>query len=340
MRIVGIGGGTGLPVLLTGLRALDDRGEGSFDITAIVTVSDSGGSTGVLREAFSMPAMGDIRKCMIALAPERSVLTSVCQHRFENPESFAGHSLGNLILSALHQISGGFAAAVSQACDLLDLRGRVLPATEEPVTLCATYEDGSIVSGESNIPQEGRRIRRVWLELKNAKIPEPPPAPGVIDALNSADAIVLGPGSLYTSIIPNLLVADVVSAIQRAPAVKIYVANLMTQVGETDGYSSADHVRVLLEYLSCIDVCVLNSATIGMGVAERYLKSGSQTVSGAAEDEDQIRRSGVIPVAAPLLRGSESKARHDPETLARLVVSLARGFAGAHQILCGQGNGR
>jgi uncharacterized cofD-like protein len=340
MRIVGIGGGTGLPVLLTGLRALQDRGEGPFDITAIVTVSDSGGSTGVLREAFSMPAMGDIRKCMIALAPEGSVLTSVCQHRFNNPESFAGHSLGNLILSALHQMSGSFAAAVSQACDLLELRGRVLPATEEPVTLCASYDDGNIGRGESNIPQAGRRIIGVWLEMNDAKISCPPPAPGVIEALNDADAIVLGPGSLYTSIIPNLLVAGVVSTIQSAPAVKICVSNLMTQVGETDGYSSADHLRVLLEYLPCIDVCVLNSAAIGMGVAERYLKSGSQIVSGSGEDEDQIRRSGVIPIAAPLLRDGESKARHDPETLARLVVSLARGFAGTHQILCGQGNGR
>jgi 2-phospho-L-lactate transferase/gluconeogenesis factor (CofD/UPF0052 family) len=128
--------------------------------------------------------------------------------------------------------------------------------------------------------------------------------------------------------------------IKSAAAVRIYVSNLMTEVGETDGYSSADHIRVLLEHLPSIDVCVLNSAMIGMGVAERYLKSGSQIVSGTAEDEDEIRRSGVIPVAAPLLRGGESKARHDPETLARLVVSLARGFAGTHQILCGQGNGR
>src|SRR5215471_19341576 len=141
MKIVGIGGGTGLPVLLSGLRELNQGGK-ALDITAIVTVADSGGSTGVLREAFNMPAMGDIRKCMIALAPEQSVMTSVCEHRFDNPESFAGHSLGNLILSALHQMSGSFAAAVRQACDLLELRGRVLPATEEPVTLCAAYDDG------------------------------------------------------------------------------------------------------------------------------------------------------------------------------------------------------
>src|ERR1051326_5023876 len=297
MRIVGIGGGTGLPVLLTGLRALHDCGEAPFDITAIVTVSDSGGSTGVLREAFSMPAMGDIRKCMIALAPERSVLTSVCQHRFDNPESFAGHSLGNLILSALHQMSGSFAAAVSQACDLLELRGRVLPATEEPVTLCATYDDGSIVRGESNVPQAGRRIMRVWLEMQDAKTSLPPAAPGVIEALGNADAIVLGPGSLYTSIIPNLLIRDIANAMEASRAIKVYICNLMTQPGETDGYSAADHVGAILNHLppasTCIDVCVLNSSSVGRAVAQRYLKSGSEMVSGTPEDEDQIRRNGI-----------------------------------------------
>ena len=339
MRIVCIGGGTGLPVLLAGLRDLDETA-GPIDIIAIVAVSDNGGSTGVLREAFSMPAMGDIRKCMIALAPEQSVLTSVCEHRFDNPASFAGHPLGNLILSALYQMSGSFAEAVSQACDLLELRGRVLPATEAPVTLCALYEDGGVACGESNIPQLGRPINRVWLEMENPEKDSLSPAPGVIEALAEADAIVLGPGSLYTSIIPNLLVAEIAWAIQKSPAVKICVSNLMTQSGETDGYSSADHLRALLKYLPAIDVCVLNSAAIGTGVAERYLKSGSQIVSGTAEDEDEIRRIGVIPVAAPLLRSGEIKARHDPETLARLVVSLARGFAGAHQILCSQGNGR
>src|SRR5215468_1213308 len=164
MKIVGIGGGTGLPVLLTGLRELRERGEDPLDITAIVTVSDTGGSTGVLREAFSMPGMGDIRKCMIALAPERSLLTSVCEHRFDNPENFAGHSLGNLILSALYQMSGSFTGAVRQACELLCLKGRVLPATARPVTLCAAYEDGGMACGESNIPQPGRRIHRVWLQ--------------------------------------------------------------------------------------------------------------------------------------------------------------------------------
>jgi len=344
MRIVGIGGGTGLPVLLSGLKELSED-EQPLDITAIVTVADSGGSTGILRDAFKMPAMGDIRKCMISLAAEEAVLTSVCEHRFDNPDGFAGHSLGNLILSALYQMSGSFTGAVRQACELLNLKGRVLPATGRPVTLCAVYDDGGTACGESNIPQPGRRIQRVWLQTSALGVGtydrpyNPPAAPGVIEALERADGIVIGPGSLYTSLIPNLLVDGVPEAIRASSAIKIYVTNLMTQPGETDGYSAADHIRALLEYTS-IDVCVLNSSTVGMGVAQRYSKSGSEIVSGTSEDEDEIRRRGVIPIAAPLLKTGEVKARHDPTTLARLVVSLARGFAGAHEIICGERNGR
>lgn len=329
MKIVGIGGGTGLPVLLSGLRKIQPIGEPQIDITAIVTVSDSGGSTGALRKAFGMPAMGDIRKCMIALAPERAIFTSVCEHRFHNPESFAGHSLGNLILSALYQMSGNFAAAVRLASELMELQGKVLPSTDRPVTLCAFYEDDRIVRGESNIPRPGRRIRRVWFDVQN-----PPAAPGVLEALRNADAIVLGPGSLYTSILPNLLVAGVVDAIQSSAAIKIYVSNLMTQRGETDGFSAADHVNALREYLPSIDVCIMNSSGIGTGVAERYFMSGSEIVAGTPEDEDRMRRMGVLPAAAPLLKAGEIKARHDPAILARLVVSLARGFNGAQELIC------
>src|SRR5207302_6215224 len=296
MRIVGIGGGTGLPVLLRGLTEIGDR-QTPLDLTAIVTVSDSGGSTGILRQAFNMPAVGDIRNCLISLAAKESILTSVCQHRFENPENFAGHSVGNLILSALFQMSGNFAAAVRQASELLELKGRVLPATETPVTLCALYEDGTTAEGESNIPKAGVRISRVWLEPE-----DPSPAPGVLDALDSADAIVIGPGSLYTSIIPNLLVRGVADALKSSRAIKIYICNLMTQPGETAGYSAADHIRALLDYLpsastrgpgeslrSCIDVCLLNSSAIGTAVAQRYLESGSEIVSGGSEDEKEIR---------------------------------------------------
>jgi uncharacterized cofD-like protein len=334
MRIVGIGGGTGLPVLLSGLRELSEGGQ-PLDITAIVTVADSGGSTGALRDAFNMPAMGDLRKCMISLAAEEAVLTSVCRHRFKHPDGFAGHSLGNLILSALYQMSGSFADAVRQACELLQLLGRVLPATEAPVTLCALYEDGGVARGEANIPQPGRRISRVWLEPQS-----PPAAPGVIEALEQADAIVMGPGSLYTSIVPNFLVDGVPLAVQQSKATRIYISNLMTQPGETEGYSAVNHVQSLLEYASPVDVCLLNSSNVGTGVAERYLKSGSRIVQCKAADEDAIRRIGVVPVAAPLLNVEETKVRHDPATLARLVVSLARGLIRAPEIICGQRNGR
>ena len=336
MKIVGIGGGTGLPVLLKGLTEISDE-RNPLDVSAIVTVSDSGGSTGVLRQAFNMPAMGDIRKCLVSLAGDDSVLTSLYQHRFENPENFAGHSVGNLILTALYQMSGNFTDAVRQASDLLGLSGKVLPATEVPVTLCALHENGTIAQGESDVPKPGMRISRVWLEPE-----DPLPAPGVLETLESADAIVIGPGSLYTSIIPNLLVGRIASAIKASPGIKIYICNLMTQAGETDGYSATDHVRALLEYLpaSSIDVCVLNSSPVGRPVANRYLKFGSEIVTVMPEDEDQIRKSGVVPVAAPLLKDGEVKARHDPAMLARLVVSLARGFAGAQEIICSQGNGR
>jgi uncharacterized cofD-like protein len=337
MRIVGIGGGTGLPVLLKGLAEISDECN-ALDITAVVTVSDSGGSTGVLRRAFNMPAMGDIRNCLISLAEDDSILTSLYRHRFNGPESFAGHSVGNLILSALYQLSGNFTTAVQHASELLKVKSKVLPATEVPVTLCALYEDGTVAQGESDVPQPGARISRIWLEPQ-----VPVPAPGVIDALETADAIVIGPGSLYTSIIPNLLVAKVAQAVQSSPAIKIYICNLMTQAGETDGYSAADHLHALHEYLPrgpTIDVCVLNSSVVGKAVAERYLKSGSAIVSGCSEDEERIRKTGVVPVAAPLIKDGEVKARHDPATLARLVVSLARGFAGAHEIICTQGNGR
>jgi uncharacterized cofD-like protein len=337
MRVVGIGGGTGLPVLLSGLKKLDENGEEPVDITAIVTVSDDGGSTGALRGAFGMPAMGDIRNCLVALANPDKLLTLVCQHRFEVTDGLAGHSLGNLILSALYQMSGDFLSAVQLASDLLGVKGQVLPVTEIPVTLCALRQDGTTIEGESAIPQSPGKLSRLWLDP-----PDPLPAPGVLNALKYADAIVLGPGSLYTSIIPNLLVEGVAEAIYASRAIKIYVCNLMTQAGETDGYSAADHLRALDSYLpeGSIDACILNNQSIGMGLAERYQRSDAETVWFTPENEDDIRRAGVIPVAAALLKDGEVKARHDPEALARVVVSLACGVTGMQELTCGQRNGR
>ncbi len=329
MKIVGIGGGTGLPVLLRGLKQLNDSGEEKIDITAIVTVSDNGGSTGVLRGAFDMPAMGDIRNSIISLSPADSVLAAVCQHRFYGANGFAGHSVGNLVLAAMYEMAGGFADAVRLACELFEIDGRVLPATEIPVHLTAVYDDGVISEGETNIPRSDAKLDRVWLSPA-----DPPAGPGVLDALMEADAIVLGPGSLYTSIVPNLLVGGVAEAIAESRAIKIYVCNLMTQTGETCGYSAGDHLRAVQSYLppDAIDLCVVNIETIGTGVAERYLGSGSDIVGFDPTVDEDIRRTGVIPAAAPLLKAGEVKARHDSVALARLVVSLARGVNGSHDI--------
>jgi uncharacterized cofD-like protein len=326
MKIVGIGGGTGLPVLLRGLKQLNDTREESLAITAVVAVSDNGGSTGVLRDAFGMPAIGDLRNSIISLASCKSVLSSLCQHRFHGTNGFSGHCFGNLMFAALYQMNGSFCAAVRQACDLLQTDGVVLPATETPVHLWATHENGTISDGESNIPKSPSRVDRVGLTPADAQ-----PAPGVVEALIKADAIVFGPGSLYTSVVPSLLIDGIAEAIAVSKAVKIYVCNLMTQPGETSGYSAVDHVRALQSYLppGTLDVCVINTETVGNGVAARYSSQGSNFVVFDSEAESDIRRAGVLPAAVPLLKRGETKIRHDSLTLARLVVSLGRGAVGS-----------
>jgi len=226
---------------------------------------------------------------------------------------------------------------VQLASDLLRLEGRVLPVTEIPVTLCALCEDGTTVEGESSIPQSKVKLSRLWLDP-----PDPLPSPGVLEAIEYADAIVIGPGSLYTSIIPNLLVEGVAEAIYASRAVKIYICNLMTQAGETDGYSAVHHLRALQSYLPAgsIDACVLNNQAIGTGLAKAYLRSEAETVLFTRETEDEVRRAGVIPVAAALLKDGELKARHDPDALARVVVSLANGVTGVQELTCGESNRR
>jgi uncharacterized cofD-like protein len=224
-------------------------------------------------------------------------------------------------------MSGGFSAAVEQACALLETAGIVLPATETPVHLWALHKDGTISEGESNIPKSSSRIERVGITP-----PYPQAAPCVLRALMDADAIVLGPGSLYTSIVPSLLVDGVAEAIATSRAVKIYVCNLMTQAGETAEYSANDHLFAVQSYLPAraIDVCVVNTKTLGTGLAQRYSSSGSKFVLFDSEAEREIRRAGVVPAAAPLLKSGEVKVRHDSLMLARLVVSLGRGVVGLH----------
>ena len=318
LRIVGIGGGTGLPVLLRGLRILAEHPYGeAIQPVAIVSVSDNGGSSGRLRKALSIPAVGDLRNCLVALSPADASLADIFQYRLTGDWELSGHCLGNLIVTALLMRLGGLGEAIRAAEELLQVKGRVMPCTEHSTTLCAESDDGAAVLGETQIAEARRSIRRMWLEPGN-----PSPAPGVIEAILDSDAIVFGPGSLYTSIVPNLLVKGVPEAVRASRAAKIVVVNLMTEPGQTGGFSAADHVRVIAEHLGGgIDACVVNSRPLPASVLRHYASHG---IAPVILDETGISRCGARPVAADLLADGEFKARHDPFRLARLIADLAQ----------------
>lgn len=324
LRIVGIGGGTGLPVLLRSLA-----GARRVRVTAIVAVSDNGGSSGRLRKSFDMPAVGDLRNCLVALSsnvshrPGHSVLKNLFQHRFSRGE-MEGHSLGNLIVTALFQKTGSLSKALDAVSDLLVLKGRALPSTEAAATLCARFKDGSVIRGELQIAAAGKRIERVWLEPHN-----PPPSPGVLEALATADAIVLAPGSLYSSLLPNLLVDGVAAAMRRSSAAKILICNLMTQPGETTGFTAPDHVRAIESALGpgSLDFCVVNSAINAVSSPEqcgRYRASGAEPVR---PELPQLRAMGLTAMQADLMSVQGGKIRHSPARLGRLILRIARGWA-------------
>jgi uncharacterized cofD-like protein len=253
----------------------------------------------------------------VALAASNSRLADLFQHRFAGGDGLEGHAVGNLILAALYQKTGSMVQAIEIAGHLLPTRGRALAATETPSTLCAAFQDGSTVRGESHITAAGRLIERVWLE------PDSPPAgPGVLEAIRSADAVVLAPGSLYTSLIPNLLVAGVADAIRRSSAVKIMVCNLMTQRGETDGFSASDHLRAVQVCLGrgAVGFCVVNSALAQSG----FGNGGAAGAQPVHCDLEQIRSLEAVPIEADLWMQHGERIRHNPAALARLVVALAR----------------
>lgn len=308
-KVVVVGGGTGLSTMLRGLK------QKPIDITAIVTVSDDGGSSGILRTEMDVPAPGDIRNVMIALADAEPILSRVLQHRFQNGSGLAGHSLGNLILVAMKEITGDFATGVKQLSKVLAVRGRVLPSSADQIVLNAEMEDGTIVKGESKIPRAGKRIRRVFLDPEDAK-----PLDEALEAIAEADAIVLGPGSLYTSIIPNLLVCGVSEAIAASPARKIYVCNVMTQPGETDGYTAHDHVRAIEAHAGTrlIDAVVVNKGEIPQDVQLRYAEKGAVPVDPA---EAGLAAAGYEVVADQLVQ-HRRYLRHDAKRLSDRIYAL------------------
>lgn len=312
-RVAVIGGGHGLANMLRGLKQYTEN------LAAVVTVADDGGGSGMLRQDLGMPPPGDIRNCMEALANTEPVMRQLLSYRFTEG-SLAGQSFGNLFLAALNGISPSFDVAVSRMSQVLAITGRVLPVTTADVRLEAEFENGASVVGESKIfyckKKEDCRIRQVRL------LPEHPKAlPEALTAIREADMIVLGPGSLYTSIIPNLLVDGVAEAIQASDALKIYVCNVMTQEGETEGYTVSDHIAALFAHSvpGLFDLCLTNSSPIPRDVAARYAREGAEPLYC---DRDKCAALGVEVVDRPIATVEKGFVRHHPDHLARELILL------------------
>ncbi len=308
-KIVTVGGGHGLSNLLLGLK------DYSANLTAIVTVADSGGSSGRLREEFNIVAPGDIRNCLVALADAPKLMGELFQFRFSNESQFKGHNFGNLFLTAMVQVTGDFEKAVKESSRVLAIRGHVVPATVSNVQLVAQYEDGSITEGEAKIPKPGLRISQVSL-----KPDDPLPTQDALDAIEQADVIILGPGSLYTSVIPNLVIKKISDYISASKAYKIYVCNVMTQPGETDHYSASDHLEAILKHSSSkiLNACLVNSAEVPPEARERYLQGGSLPV---AADIEKIEALGITAVGEDLLSVNDY-VRHDSAKLTKALIAL------------------
>jgi len=316
--VVAIGGGTGLSVLLQGLKHYSSPAHRPLvDITAVVTVTDDGGSSGRLRRDFDVLPPGDIRNCMVALSEDEALLSRLFQHRFHAGLGLKGHSFGNLFLTALTQVIGDFPEAVKASSEVLKIVGRIYPATVANVSLEATLEDGTRVTGETRISKSRTPIRTIRLRPRKVR-----PMADTLTAIAQADLITLGPGSLFTSVVPNLLVEGISAAIRRSPAIKAYFVNLMWQPGETVNYTASDHIRAVHRHAggNLIDYAIVNVRPIQMALRKRYARQQALPVEN---DLDRIAKMGIKVVKGNLLLES-SKIRHDPEQTAAVVVRLAQ----------------
>ena len=312
-KIVAIGGGTGLSTMLKGIKKITNN------ITAVVTVGDDGGSSGKLREELGVLPPGDIRSCIAALADDEDLVAKLFQYRFKDCAGLSGHSFGNLFLTAMCSITGDMVRAVKESSKVLSIRGRVLPSTLDDMRLVAEMDDGSIIKGESNIPESGKKIKRLFSEPSNCKALE-----DVIWAIHDADLIILGPGSLYTSVIPNLLIKDIAKAVNDSKAKKIYVCNIMTQPGETDGFKVSDHIKTLIRHAKfdkIMDAVLVNN-DLPSELLAPYKDAGSEPV---IVDKEEITRLGIEIVQKNLIEdkryedGHSSFVRHSPSRLARII---------------------
>jgi uncharacterized cofD-like protein len=323
MKVVAIGGGTGLSTLLRGLKLhVAEPGRPArfkpniLRPTAIVTVTDEGGSSGKLRREFGIPPPGDIRNCLVALAEDEQLFTRLFNYRFRDGHGLAGHSFGNLFLAALTSLTQDFAKAVRVSSEVLAVRGEIFPSTLSDVRLEARLRDGRVVHGESRINKTRVPIQQLHIVPAQCR-----PLPEALAAIEAADLITIGPGSLYTSLIPNLLVRGIGAQVRRSRALKVYIANLMTQPGETHGYTAADHLRALHEHAGgrVFDWVILNTGRLSATMLRRYVAQRAEPVQN---DLEAIRALGVEPVLADLLE-EDHVARHNSRNLTRLLLNIA-----------------
>ena len=308
-KIVSIGGGTGLSSLLRGLK------RGDAELSVIVTVTDDGGSSGRLRKELNVLPPGDIRNCMIALSEDENLMARLFRFRFDSDGSLHDHSFGNLFLTAMATITGDFLEAVRLTSEVLAIKGTIFPSTTSNVQLRAELEDGTWITGETRITADHRTVRRIELGPRDAQAP-----PDALEAITSADVITIGPGSLYTSLIPNLLVRGIIPAIRRSRALKLFIQNIMTQPGETDHYSASRHVQALVDHASDLlfPVTLLNT---GVPSTESLRTYGRQQAHLVEIDQDNLKSMGLTLVERNLLAEGEV-IRHDPSRLARSVFEI------------------
>lgn len=316
-KVVVIGGGTGLSMLLHGLK------EFTSNITAVVTVADDGGSSGRLRQDLDVLPPGDIRSCLVALADAEPLMGKLFQFRFEEGNELKGHNFGNLFITAMTKVTGDFDAAIKESSKVLAIRGSVVPSTLDKVTLVAEHQDGTESIGESNIPKALKPIKRIFLRPGGSN-----PTQDALEAIKKADIVVLGPGSLYTSIMPNLLIERLYKEIAASKAIKIYVCNVMTQKGETDGYKASDHLRVIIEHTApgIIDYCIVNTAKIHDAILERYKEEGAHPVIA---DPENLKKMKCKVIEAHIVK-IKDYVRHDAEKLAKIIVDLVNSLKKAH----------
>lgn len=309
-KVVIIGGGTGLSVLLRGLKHYP------VDITAIVTVADDGGSSGRLRDELQIPPPGDIRNVLAALSDVEPLVEELFQHRFNKGNNLIGHSLGNLILAAMTNITGDFVNAIREMSKVLNVRGNVLPAANRSVILNAEMEDGTIVTGESKIPYSGKKIKRVFLTPEQIE-----PLPDALDVIREADLIIIGPGSLYTSILPNLLVPKIGEEVRKASAKKVYICNVMTQAGETLDFSASDHVKALYEHMDCffMDTILVNDEEIPDHIKTIYEEELAKPVHF---DIETLRSLGLEVILDHIVSYENNVIRHDTNKVAKLLYEM------------------